>query len=193
MKMIERSRPVRLKKFGIGAGIIIVCAGGVLVCLLALTHQEPFRKSPSGGELTSVPPAGEDATQSASSLEGHDPTGEYGSQIGQVLSVGGLDFTVTKVAGGPTASDGAATTALTITVTNKTATDATIDPRALSAIDRTQGDVPQAAVAGAAQGEQTVPAGQTLTFTLYFAGSDIGRVVYSANDANATQLTWQIK
>ena len=183
---------MRLKKIGMVLGNIALFAGA-LVAVLYFIHQGPFKTRPSGESPAIIMPAGEEATQSASSLDGHDPTGEYGLALGEMGHADTLDLSVTKVSPGPPGTDGSATTAVSFTITNKATADVTIDPQSWSAIDRTQGDVAQVALSGSMQSPQVMVAGQTITGTLFFAGSDIGRVVYSTGDASATQLTWRIR
>ena len=173
------------KKLVLVIGIIAVCVIGALICVLLLAHKSPSALAPNG--------TGEEATTVPSGTKGYDPIGKYGLLVGQTGSVDKLDFTVTTITSGPSDANDKATTAVTFTIANKATTTQTVDPESWSAIDRSLGDVPQAAIAGAMQSKQSIPAGKTITQTIYFEGADIGRVVYSTDDANATQLTWRVK
>jgi len=122
-------------------------------------------------------------------IDGHDTVGDYGMKLGQKAQADSLELSVTKVEPGSTNS--VQTTAITYTATNKGTAVATIDSQSWSAIDRSQGDVTQFGGV-AAGGKESIPPGQTITQTLLFESTSIGRIVYSADDANATQLTWKI-
>ena len=196
MKVAKGGLSVQIKRPVLVTGVVVIVIIAALAGVFLLTRQHPGQPKavPQASiEASAAAPAGEDATSAPSSLDGHDPTGEYGDQLGRMAHVGKLHLSVIKVAAGPTAADGAATTAVTFTATNKATTAVTIDPQSWSATDRSLGDVPQAAVAGAMKSAESVGAGQTITRTLYFEGNNIGRVIYSADDADAAQLTWRVK
>ncbi|MCL2882352.1 MAG: DUF4352 domain-containing protein [Coriobacteriia bacterium] len=125
-------------------------------------------------------------------IDGHDTVGEYGSKVGQTQQVGNLEITITRVITGTKIAKNGLPSVVTLQVTNKGATEVTIDPQSWSAIDRSEGDVPQALKGDFTAAQQVAPK-QTITRQLYFESSDLGRVVYSADDADATQLTWHIQ
>jgi len=125
-------------------------------------------------------------------LDGHDSTGEYGLKVGQMGQVDKLELTVVKTAAGAPNALGQATTTVELKIANKRSATVAIDPGAWSAIDRKEGDVAQVIDGATPPTALQIPAGQTATMTLTFAGDNIGRVVYSADDASQQQLSWRI-
>ena len=180
------------KKFIALVGVAVVVVA-VLVVVVVIVVRPGGAARPSG---TASSAGGSVETSSAvvdGKIDGHDTVGDYGMKIGQKAQVGSLELTVIKAELGPKDDVGNATTAITVSVHNLQATRQAIDAKAWSAIDRNNGDVPLAKVAGNTAESLNLAPHATVPWVLFFESGDIGRVVYSADDANATQLTWLIQ
>lgn len=172
---------------------LIIIVGLIIAAITSLLILDGCGKSQAGQSTTNTASSVETSSAVVNGkIDGHDTVGDFGSKVGQTQRIGDLNITVVRVITGTAIAKN--NSVVTLQIANKGTATATVDPRSWSAIDRSAGDVPQIA-----RGEndfattQQVASGQTITRTLYFEGSNIGRIVYSADNANATQLTWHIQ
>ena len=174
-------------------GIIAVVIIGIAVSAIVLIpHWRAARSRSAQGPLADVISTRDSTATIEKTLDGHDSTGEYGLKVGQAGHIGSLEITVVQAQVTNGAAGSPAVTVVSITVKNKGNSAASIDPAAWSAIDRKNGDVPRVTTDTATDEAPQAPAGQTISMQLSFEGADIGRIVYSSNNASQEQLTWRV-
>ncbi|MCL2655184.1 MAG: hypothetical protein FWD65_05725 [Coriobacteriia bacterium] len=172
--------------------MIVVCVLVIIAAIVAVGVGVRYKTFTRLFDRSNVESQEDSSTVVNGKIDGHDTVGEYGMTQGQSAQAGALELCVTKAAPGPADSAGNATTAITVTVHNSQDSAAQIEPSAWSALDRANGDVPQANIADKPTPVLPIAGQASATLTLYFESTDIGRVVYSADDAAATQLSWHI-